>query len=162
MRTPVLATVDETGAPSARVVVLRAWAPEIAALEVHTDGRSAKVADVAREPRAALTFWDPGRRVQLRAAGRIETIDAGPEWRTAWERTPPEARRTYAVSPAPGASIDGPLDYALGDETVGAAAFRVLRLKLAQLDFLALAPDGHRRARFEFRDGQTEGAWLAP
>ncbi|UZN04579.1 pyridoxine/pyridoxamine 5'-phosphate oxidase [Cellulomonas sp. S1-8] len=62
-----LATADADGRPSARVLVLKDVGPE--GLAFATDARSTKAADLAANPRAALTFWWQPVVRQVRFAG---------------------------------------------------------------------------------------------
>jgi pyridoxine/pyridoxamine 5'-phosphate oxidase len=52
-----LATVDGTGAPSVRSIILRDCDPDAGTVAFATDARSAKVAEIGAQPRVALTFW---------------------------------------------------------------------------------------------------------
>lgn len=62
-----LATADAEGRPSSRVLVLKDVGPEGYAFA--TDARSAKAADLAANPRAALGFWWQPVVRQVRVAG---------------------------------------------------------------------------------------------
>lgn len=70
----VLATVDETGAPDARVVVVRDCAD--GALTFHADTGSAKGRQLAAEPRATLAGHWPELGRQVRARGTVRTVSA--------------------------------------------------------------------------------------
>ena len=62
-----LATIDADGCPQARTVVLRHVDPARGEIRFHTDVRSPKVAAIRRDPRVALPWYDPARRVQVRS-----------------------------------------------------------------------------------------------
>lgn len=158
-RTPVLATVAADGAPNARTVVLRAADPATRTLRLHTDRRSAKAAELARDPRVTLVFWDPRARVQLRLRGRAEVLHEGPEHARAWAATPPAARRDYATRLPPGTPIAAREDVAHGD---GAANFAVIRVRVMTIDRLALAAEGHLRAGFAWEGDEPRATWLVP
>lgn len=64
-----LATRGADGAPRLRSVILRGADAAARRARFHTDRRSAKVAEIAADPRVALLLWDPRSRVQLRLAG---------------------------------------------------------------------------------------------
>ena len=70
----VVATVDATGAPNARVVLLRGV--DAAGFRFYTNYDSAKGRDLAANPRAALVFhWrEQGR--QVRVTGSVRRLDA--------------------------------------------------------------------------------------
>ena len=67
MHVPVVASVDEAGAPDARVMVLRAVDRIAETLRFHTDARSPKCAAMAGR-RVSVLAYDPGAAVQLRNA----------------------------------------------------------------------------------------------
>ncbi len=157
-RTPVLATVAADGSPNARTVVLRAVDPATRTLRLHTDGRSVKTAELARDPRVALVFWDPRARVQLRLRGSAALIREGPEHARAWATTPPAARRDYATTLPPGTPIASK-DIARGD---GAAHFAVIRVRVMTIDRLALAAEGPLRAGFAWEGDEPRATWLVP
>lgn len=64
---PVLSTVDADGAPDARVIILRGV--DAAGFRFSTSAHSPKGEQLAAEPRAALTFFWPGRGRQVRVRG---------------------------------------------------------------------------------------------
>ncbi|HLQ13807.1 MAG TPA: pyridoxamine 5'-phosphate oxidase [Steroidobacteraceae bacterium] len=67
----VLATVDESGQPSARVVLCKQIAPQPGYLSFYSNYRSRKGRELATNPRAAIVMhWDSLRR-QLRVEGRV-------------------------------------------------------------------------------------------
>lgn len=70
-----LATVDEAGQPSARVVLLKGL-PADEAFLFYTNYDSRKGLALAARPLAALTFFWPGLERQVRVEGRIEKAPA--------------------------------------------------------------------------------------
>lgn len=64
----VLATVDETGAPSARLVLLKGV--DDGGFTFYTNYDSAKGRDLWHDPRAALTFYWAALERQVRVSGR--------------------------------------------------------------------------------------------
>ena len=68
----VVATADADGAPDARIVLMKGY--DASGLVFGTSYASAKGAQLAVNPRAALVFpWHPMQR-QVRVAGRVERI----------------------------------------------------------------------------------------
>jgi pyridoxamine 5'-phosphate oxidase len=63
----VLATVDPTGQPHARVVLLKGLDPPF--LYFYTNYQSAKGQEIAQNPRVALTFWWEPLERQVRVEG---------------------------------------------------------------------------------------------
>jgi len=72
----VLATVDERGFPSARVVLCKAIDTSRGAILFYTNYRSRKGRELEINPRAAALFhWDHRHR-QVRVEGRVEPLSA--------------------------------------------------------------------------------------
>lgn len=69
-----LATVDAGGAPSVRIVLLRAW--DERGLVFFTNYESRKGRALAAESRAALLFWWGALERQVRIEGRVERVEA--------------------------------------------------------------------------------------
>ncbi|MFL6753159.1 MAG: pyridoxamine 5'-phosphate oxidase [Sphingomicrobium sp.] len=67
-----LATADEGGRPSARIVLLKGHGPE--GFVFYTNGQSAKGAELAENPRAALLFHWKSLRRQVRIEGAVERV----------------------------------------------------------------------------------------
>lgn len=155
-RHPTLATVSPEAAPQVRTVVLRAADPANARLHVHTDLRSAKIADLRARPLAALHVWDKGAHLQMRLSARA-TILTGEAVADLWARLPEPARLPYGGTPPPGHALPDALAY---DKTPDPAVFAVLQLDVDAMDILHLGPS-HRRALYARADG-WEGHWSAP
>ncbi|NBB99150.1 MAG: pyridoxamine 5'-phosphate oxidase [Alphaproteobacteria bacterium] len=151
-----LSTYGRNGWPQARIVVLRGADKAAATLEVHTDLRSAKIAELQADPRAMLHVWDDRARLQIRAEARAEIL-TGPQVSDRWARIPEGSRIAYGSRPAPGQPILTALDYA---KQPSVQDFAVLILHVQAFDLVHLGSD-HRRARFERAGGWT-GAWLSP
>ncbi len=171
-RWPALSTVTQEGAPSVRMVVLRQVDTSRQTLSVFTDVRSAKVGQIAREPRVSLLFWHPGKRWQLRADG-IATVSEDPQ---TFQALPDGAKGDYGAIPAPGVPLGSPSDWAptlpkqqsqeaqaQGREAGtggGASAFRRLTITLNALDWLSLATEPPARAILDLRT--VSQTWVAP
>jgi hypothetical protein len=155
-----LATAGRDGAPRLRSVVLRGVDAAARVLRLHTDRRSAKVAEIAAEPRVALLAWDPRARMQLRVAGRAEVLTHGPAWQAAWEATPVGSRSDYAQADPPGTPAAAPPGAPRHPDPV--RNFAVILLTVDRLDWLRLAPEAHRRAGFTWDGELPRGTWLVP
>ncbi|MEM8862968.1 MAG: pyridoxamine 5'-phosphate oxidase [Chloroflexota bacterium] len=70
----VLSTVDETGRPSGRVVLLKAW--DHRGFVFYTNYESRKALAMKANPVASLTFWWGQFDRQIRIEGRIEKASA--------------------------------------------------------------------------------------
>jgi hypothetical protein len=161
-RTPTVASVGPDGAPRLRTMVLRRFDPVARRLALHSDQRSAKLADIAGEPRLADHVYDSHAALQIRLSATAQ-IHAGDEVaHAAWAASAPSARVGYAISPAPGTAIPAPLPAGTDAET-GFCNFAVLALTFDTLEWLWLYHGGHRRARFTWAaDGSVESTWLVP
>ena len=169
---PVLSSCAE-GVPDARVVVLRRVEVDERIVQCHTDQRAPKVAGLRANPRVHWLFYDFERRMQLRVQATAEVLTEGPVFDAAWDGSSLDARRCYLAPRAPGA--DSPQASAnlppthltshpsLEESELGREQFAVVCSRVDSIDWLHLASDGHRRARFSFSDSAGWSAsWLEP
>ena len=172
--TPVLATHSADG-PQARVLVLRACDVASRTLTFHTDTRSAKMPELAIDPRVALTFYDAARKAQVRINGTacVHAGDALAHQR--WAASRPSSLRCYlgaqpgAVSAEPTSGLPA---HVVGrepelTELVGAEPyFAVIEVTVQRLEWLHLHTRGQRRALFAWpTDSGPEACvmqWLNP
>lgn len=96
----VFATVDSSGLPHSRCVVIREIRPDGTAVFA-TDARSEKVRHLTERPAVELVFWLPGSRVQVRVAGDARQLDNPEEIRRHWREISPASRATFTW-PMPG------------------------------------------------------------
>ena len=157
-RNLALGTIGLDGAPQIRTVVLRRFSGFT--LDVHTDARSAKFAELRANSAATLHGWDAASRIQLRASGpaSLHVGDAVAE--ESWAGLREQTKATYRVQPGPGTKLPAP-DNTTPDASEADAqrAFCVVRVSILRVDWLNLADGGHRRARFT-KDGGAE--WIVP
>ena len=93
-----LATVAADDTPRIRTLVFRGWA-EAAALDLLTDGRSAKVAELNQQPAVELGWLLPKARCQFRLRGSLLTLPAAEvsrETQRHWQALSPEGRASGA------------------------------------------------------------------
>jgi len=166
-RTPVLATVGADGRPNARTVVLRkVSAADGGSIQIYTDRRSPKVAELTAQPSACLVFWSARLSWQLRVAVDVSIQTEGPSVDALWQTVKQtRAAGDYLGLLAPGHSLtdeSGVTDDPTDDPTVIAAEqtvhFAVLIARVSEMDWLELGRGQHRRARIV--DDQWQ--WLAP
>jgi pyridoxamine 5'-phosphate oxidase len=164
--TPTLATVDADGVPQARTVILRGCDVPGRMVRIHTDRRSSKVSEIRREPRVGLHFYDAGQKIQLRLAGRATLHTSDDVAATAWASARPMSRVIYGQTLAQGVEVDTP---ATGTAPVvpdgsvlGYENFLIIRIEVQAIEWLYLGHQGHRRARFAWRNGERSAQWLAP
>ena len=153
-RTPAFVT-----ASGARTVVLRSWDGPSRTLTIHSDVRAAKVAEVAAQPAVAMHVWDAGANIQLRLWGDARRLPE-PEAGAAWARLHPGSRASYRAALVPGTPVPDPAALPVLDEAAAQANFAVLAVTLRSMEWLHLAADGHRRARFGWEPECSE--WLVP
>lgn len=157
-----LATVDESGQPQARMVVLRRVDLSRRLLEFHTDIRSPKWAELTANPKATVLGYDATTRLQLRLTGQVTRL-AGVAAREAWDSLPPWTRATYGGGPPGDELAFGalPAPAATGE---GFANFGVLQVLANSLDWFQLRRQDNRRALFIY-DNQgclTAKRWTTP
>jgi len=144
-RTPVLAGVDADGRPQARTVVLRKADPIGMTLQVYTDSRSPKVADLLGRPDAVLVFWSRKLSWQLRARVTVQVHTDGHLVQAAWEQVSRTASAADYLAPAAPGAV-----FALtAQEDSASHHLAVLLATIDALDWLELAREGHRRVRFD-------------
>jgi pyridoxamine 5'-phosphate oxidase len=160
--TPTIASLDETGAPTLRTVVLRGFDADARRLRFHTDRRSDKARGIARDPRVMMHFYDAALHIQLRVAGRaaLHLDDAVAD--AAWAASRASSRMCYAAPDASGALVTAP-PAAPKDSDIGRPHFAAVVIGFHRLEWLWLAAAGHQRARFSWDEaGQLSADWIAP
>ncbi|MEN3971471.1 pyridoxamine 5'-phosphate oxidase family protein [Sphingomicrobium sp. XHP0235] len=164
MHVPAVASADA----QVRTMVLRDFDREAMTLRFHSDARSPKIGAFERDPRCGVLFYDKEAKVQLRVRGTVRVERTGPIADKAWAESANFARRCYLAPEAPGTPEDAPFanlpddvrDEEPSDERLDAEArenFCVLLIRIDEVDWLYLAHDGHRRARW----GGASAQWLA-
>jgi pyridoxamine 5'-phosphate oxidase len=170
---PIVANVDDTGAPQQRVMILRDvdWASR--QLRFHTDSRSDKIRQYDAKPETSVLIYDEAAKVQIRLSG-LACVDDGEIADTAWATSTPFARRCYLTDSAPGSVADKPtsglpkwIEGKQPDEeqlTPARPNFTVLLVTVHAIEWLYLANAGHRRARWQWNESLQEwsGNWLVP
>lgn len=170
-RTPLtlgyLGTIGLDGTPQVRAVILRRTDHDDGAVYVATRADSAKVAEVGREPRVALTFVDGDAGVQLRLTGRARVVvDAG-ERALAWQGFADHNRALYRSalvpgSPLPSDPVGGPGGDGPGDEETEFARFAWVRIDVDAVDRLDLSELPHTRQRFRRTATGWTGSAVVP
>lgn len=163
-RTLSLASADVDGWPDQRTVILRAFDGPARSLEVHTDSRSAKIAQLRVDRRVTLLGWDAMSRLQVRLRGLV-TLHAGDTVaRSAWDSLPAVSRQLYRVQQEPGTILPDPAaaQFDEGPEAAGFATFIVVTVVFSRLETLHLTDAGQMRARFDWSAGTMTANWLVP
>jgi pyridoxamine 5'-phosphate oxidase len=170
---PVVATIDGSGAPSQRVMILRDVDWHDRTLRFHTDARSTKLEEAKRTAISVL-FYEPDAKAQIRLSGIGQVVVDGPLSDAAWESSTLFARRCYMAESAPGNVVEGPTSGlpasiegqqpTTEDIAPVRGNFALLIVQFNSLEWLYLANQGHRRARWHWdHDAQAwQGSWLVP
>jgi len=170
LHTPALATFDGQQV-QVRTIVIRKTDTNARLLTCYTDFRSSKIQALQKYPQASWLFWHPGKKFQIRARGTTRIHHEDDLAKATWEELPPKNRTDYAASTAPGSSLEAPGDSQPDWEAEPPNAentaytfhnFALLRTEVTTLDWLHLHRDGHRRAYFEWQDGNWNMQWLVP
>ncbi|MGC8202749.1 pyridoxamine 5'-phosphate oxidase family protein [Aliiroseovarius sp. PTFE2010] len=151
------ATTAPDGTVALRHLVIRAADRRAAQIDLHTDARSAKVAQIVANPAAALLLWCPDATMQIRANGHAQVL-TGDAVRAAWDNMQGAARLNYGTTPAPGTPIRAPGAF---DRHAHRDRLAVLRQSVDALDVVILSDPQHRRAVYTGADGWA-GRWVAP
>jgi pyridoxamine 5'-phosphate oxidase len=154
-----LASLAPDGTPRVRTLVFRGWGGG-SSLDLLTDGRSAKAAELEREPAVELCWLLPRTRCQFRLRGRravlAEAVDER-ERRRHWQGLTPAGRALWGW-PEPAAPLAAAADFP--SELPAAAPlpahFTLLRIALHQVELLELGVHPHRRRRWRLADGWRE------
>ena len=156
-----LATVAADGTPRVRTLVFRGWAGP-AALDLLTDGRSAKPSELQHQNAVELCWLLPKARSQFRLRGRKATLAADEkeqERQRHWQALSPEGRALWGW-PEPGAPLEASAAFPnqLPDDTPMPPHFELLRIDLHQVELLELTHHPHRRRRWRLQSGWLEEA----
>ncbi len=159
--TPSVATTGLDGAPRLRTVVLRGCDSSARTVRFHTDQRSAKFAELTRDPRIAIMGYDAGRKIQVRLSGVAHLHVSDDIARQAWANARPASLACYRQIEVPGTPLDQPTRLAAPNPD-GYENFVVIAVSVHALEWLYLANEGHRRAQCIWSASGSAAHWLAP
>ncbi len=163
--TVTLATTGLDGVPELRTVVLRHASPSERTLRIHTDIRARKVAEVMARPAVAVLAYCATRKLQIRVNGTATVHHNDDIARSAWEKTQAMSRRCYRILLGPGTVLADPSDEPeVPDEPLhpdhGFEAFAVVKIHVSRLEWVALAFEANRRARYTWDQDRMTATWL--
>jgi len=154
-----LATLGLDGAPRVRTLVFRGWAGA-ATLDLLTDGRSGKAAELIAESRVELCWLLPKARAQYRLRGQRLTLTPQQEQDARsrhWQQLNHGARALWGWPlPAEPFEAEGPWPSELADDTPLPACFTLLRIAIEQVELLELGDHPHQRRRWCADQGWAE------
>jgi pyridoxamine 5'-phosphate oxidase len=162
------ATLGLDGGPKVRTVVLRRADRAGSSVVFHTDARSEKAAELARDPRIALVGCDLDAGIQIRLEGVARISADLAEREAVWNASRPRTLILYRAPLAPGKPIASPDDAHPSAQCGDAASmagfenFCLIDVHVSSIDYLDLSAAGHVRARFTLERDKWRGSWLAP
>lgn len=141
-----VATLGDGGGPRARTVVLRGFDAEGRVLWFHTDLRSPKAAEITRDGRVALHWYDAEARLQIRITAEAAVHHGDAVARAAWQASRPMSQACYASPTPPGTPLPAfPAAAPAADDDRGLENFAVVRCRFTAVELLALHASGHER-----------------
>lgn len=168
-RLPVV-IVSATDSAEGRIVVLRGAFKEKNILRFHTDFRSSKIKSLKENKKIYFVFYNKKRKIQVRAEGVAIVHKDNEITKEAWTKTQMMSRKCYLSPQAPGDFINdsaSDLSKDMGNEIptyeqseIGYKNFCVIESKIKSFEWLYLASQGHRRAKFMLDENKS--TWLVP
>ena len=168
-RLPVV-IVSSTDSAEGRVVVLRGAFKDKNILRFHTDFRSSKIKSLKENKKIYFVFYNKKRKIQVRAEGVAIVHKDNEITKDAWTKTQMMSRKCYLSPQAPGDFINdsaSDLSKDMGNEIptyeqseIGYKNFCVIESKIKSFEWLYLASQGHRRAKFMLDENKS--TWLVP
>ena len=173
MHTPVLVSVGKDRTARARTVVLRDTVRTTRELRIHTDSRSAKVEELHLQPACQVLAYHPVQKIQIRLDATVSIHQENDVAREIWEQMPLSSRRCYLAQEAPGSRASKPTSGlptdlenrvpSTAESQPGFCYFAAIIVKVEQLEWLYLAAQGPRQAKFDWAaDGVVTSCWLVP
>lgn len=155
-----LATIDKTGKPQQRMVVLRG-VHHRKEFVIFTDKRSDKVDHITHNPAVSLLFYDIPNRLQLRVTGHASVITHGDEHARSWNKRGSKNPFSYTSVIPPGSVIDHPKEaYNWSEED--SSNFCLVKIEATYMEFLQLDGLNHIRAEKTIKGDSETLNWLAP
>ncbi len=168
-RLPVVIVNSEEGADG-RIVVLRGAFKDKNILRFHTDYRSPKIDYLKKNKKIYFVFYSKRRKIQVRAEGIVTIHKDNEITKQAWTKTQMMSRKCYLSPQAPGDLINesasdlskdmGGTLPTLEQSEIGYKNFCVVESKIKIFEWLYLASQGHRRAKFMIDENKS--SWLVP
>ena len=168
-RLPVV-IVNSTDSAEGRIVVLRGAFKDKNILRFHTDFRSSKIKSLKENKKIYFVFYNKKRKIQVRAEGVAIVHKDNEITKEAWTKTQMMSRKCYLSPQAPGDFINdsaSDLSKDMGNEIptyeqseIGYKNFCVIESKIKSFEWLYLASQGHRRAKFMLDENKS--TWLVP
>ena len=153
-----------------RTVVLRGIDKKNKILWFHTDIRSKKIKILKINPNGSFLFYDKKEKIQLRIKVECTVHHNNETTKESWSKTGHISRKCYLVDNGPGTISPSPtsglkpeydnFEFTLEQSEEGYKNFTVIQCKIKSFEWLYLAAQGHRRAKFELDNNKEY--WLVP
>ena len=153
-----------------RIIVLRKSDQSNNLLNFHSDIRSDKILKLKNNKNAAILFYDKKEKIQVRIKVECKINHNNEITKESWSKTGHMSRKCYLIdngpgieSPTPTSGLKTELDnfkFTMEQSEDGYKNFSVVQCKIKSIEWLYLAANGHRRAKFEL-DTNRE-CWLVP
>ena len=153
-----------------RIVVLRKTNQNSNLLQFHSDIRSDKITKLKNNKNSSMLFYDKKEKVQVRIKVECKINHNNEITKESWSKTGHMSRKCYLIdngpgieSPTPTSGLKPELDnfkFTMEQSEDGYKNFSVVQCKIKSIEWLYLAANGHRRAKFEL-DTNRE-CWLVP
>lgn len=146
--------------PKSRNVILRNYSADHT-LEVYTDSRSNKVAELIQNPKSSLLFWDAKKNIQIRINTRAEIVHNNPTTEAIWKKLAPRQREEYLKKEPSGKTIETPKEFHnhLEEES---NHFSIIQCTPYYWDILHLSSEGHRRVGVKQEVQSWAAEWIMP
>ena len=168
-RLPILICGGQNGFDG-RIVVLRKSDEANNLLQFHSDIRSNKIEKLKNNKNAVMLFYDKKEKIQLRIKVECTVHHNNETTRESWSKTGHISRKCYLVDNGPGTISPSPTsglkpefdnyEFTLEQSEEGYKNFTVIQCKIKSFEWLYLAAQGHRRAKFELDNNKEY--WLVP
>ena len=153
-----------------RIVVLRKSNETNNLLQFHSDIRSDKIEKLKKNKNAVMLFYDKKEKIQLRIKLECTIHHNNETTKKSWSKTGHISRKCYLVDDGPGTISPSPtsglkpefdnFEFTLEQSEEGYKNFTVIQCKIKSFEWLYLAAQGHRRAKFELDNNKEY--WLVP
>ena len=150
-----LATVAADGTPRVRTLVFRGWSGA-AQLELYTDGRSSKTAELTHQSQVELCWLLSKAKQQYRLRGTAVQVAAAAD-QSQWRSLSPSGRALWGW-PHPGQPFqsEAPFHQELPEDAPIPQHFIVVQISIQQVELLDLSYHPHQRLRWRLADGWRE------
>ena len=168
-RLPVFICGDQSDFDG-RIVVLRKSDQSNNLIQFHSDIRSDKIAKLKKNKNSSMLFYDKQEKIQVRLKVECVINFNNDVTKESWLKTGHMSRKCYLLDNGPGSESLKPtsglkpeldnFQFTKEQSEEGYKNFTVIQCKIKSIEWLYLAAQGHRRAKFELANNKEY--WLIP